>query len=454
MVAARPRTRPARNCLTLKWMKLVLSLLLAAWAALAAPAKDRYVMVISVDGLPAYALEDARLPMPTLLRLAREGATAKGMRTINPPVTWPSHTAMITGVNGARHQVLFNGMLTRPAPNGAPKIEPWRDKADMVHAPTVYDIAYKAGLTTAQVDWVAITNPGTITWEFPERPNVEGKVEREMIAAGVVAQDDIAGFFKSNSQWRDRVWTDAADFITRRHKPNLGLYHLLNLDSTHHRYGPRNMASYNGMAFADDRIRQLLDALRAAGTLDRTTVLVVSDHGFKSVRNNIRPMAALKQRGVEGVTVIPEGGTANVYIHNPADRARLTPQLKEIFAAIDGVQRVFTPDEYGPLGMPTPRQSDQGPDLLLAARGGYAFSGGADGAVASPQQQETGSHGYLNTDPEMQAVFVAWGRGIVPGTKLDVIDERDVAPTIARLLGLAMENVEGQALGAILKPER
>jgi len=38
--------------------------------------KDRVVVVISLDGFPAYALKDPRLPIPTLRWLAREGAVA------------------------------------------------------------------------------------------------------------------------------------------------------------------------------------------------------------------------------------------------------------------------------------------------------------------------------------------------------------------------------------------
>src|SRR3990172_9357997 len=62
------------------------------------PAKDRIVVVISLDGFPAYAFEDPALPTPTLRRLAREGAMAEGMKVSNPSVTWPNHTSMVTGV--------------------------------------------------------------------------------------------------------------------------------------------------------------------------------------------------------------------------------------------------------------------------------------------------------------------------------------------------------------------
>ena len=100
--------------------------------------KDRVVVVISLDGFPAYALKDPRLPIPTLRRLASEGATAESMQPVNPTVTWPNHTAIVTGVDVAQHQVVFNGLLERPEKDGPPKIEPWRDKDVMVHAPTIF----------------------------------------------------------------------------------------------------------------------------------------------------------------------------------------------------------------------------------------------------------------------------------------------------------------------------
>src|SRR6185295_12310890 len=93
----------------------------AAFAALAAaslrpvvaqetPAQQRMVVVISLDGFPAYALEDAKLPIPTLRRLSREGVTAR-MNIINPTVTWPNHTTMVTGVKADEHGLLVNGSL-------------------------------------------------------------------------------------------------------------------------------------------------------------------------------------------------------------------------------------------------------------------------------------------------------------------------------------------------------
>jgi hypothetical protein len=101
------------------------------------------------------------------------------------------------------------------------------------------------------------------------------------------------------------------------------------------------------------------------------------------------------------------------------------------------------------LGLPTPAQSDQAPDLYLAAKDGYSFAGGDSGEVE--EVPDRGSHGYLNSNPKMQAIFIAWGADIRGGTKLDSIPNLDVAPTVAALLHVTLDHAQGKPLTAILK---
>src|SRR5262249_9465096 len=228
----------------------------------ARPQRNRTVIVISLDGFPAYALDDPRLPIPTLRDLARDGAIAASMRPINPTVTWPNHTAMVTGVDASKHHVLFNGLLVRSENGDKPNIEPWRDKDKLVHAPTIYDVAYQAGLTTAQVDWVAIYGAKTITWQFPELPDPNGVIERELINAGVVTTEELNAFEDSSQSWQDEIWTAAAVDILEKHHPNLLLYHLLTLDDINHTYGPMTPASFTAIAFLDAKVKQIVEAVK------------------------------------------------------------------------------------------------------------------------------------------------------------------------------------------------
>jgi hypothetical protein len=89
-------------------------------------------------------------------------------------------------------------------------------------------------------------------------------------------------------------------------------------------------------------------------------------------------------------------------------------------------------------------------DLLLVAKAGYAFSDEfIEDEVVTPLPLSLGSHGYLSSVPQMNGVFVAWGRRIKPGTKLGVVDNIDVAPTVAALLEANLPGADGKVLREI-----
>jgi len=419
----------------------------------------RTVVVISLDGFPAYALDDPRLPIPTLRKMAREGVVASSMRPVNPTVTWPNHTAIVTGVDPAEHHVLYNGLLIRAESGAKPSIEPWRDKEEMVHAQTIYDAAYESGLTTAQVDWVAIYKAKSITWQFPELPNPDGAIERELISAGTVTREQLQTFEASSQAWQDEIWAAAAEDILEKHKPDLLMLHLLTLDDTNHDYGPMTGASFTAMAFLDAKVKQILDTLQRTGLSKNAAVIVVSDHGFRTYKNKINANVLLREKGLLSAGpgqpkgdawVMPEGGSAMVYVTDPAQRAKLVPELSKMFSAVEGIERVYGVEDFAKLGLPTPSQSNQAPDLVLAAKPDYMFGNDSEGEVMT-RVPAAGTHGYLNSDPQMQAIFIASGAGIPRGVQLGQISNLDVAPTVAALLGIKMTRTQGHAVEQIRK---
>ena len=414
------------------------------------PARDRMVVVISLDGFPAYDLEDPKLPIPTLRQLIKTGSWAKSMQPVNPTVTWPNHTTMVTGVFPRDHGLLYNGTLLRTETPLAVKVDPSVEKTRMVHVPTIYDLAHDHGLNTAQVDWVAINNAPTITWAFPERAKPSDPLVAEMISKHLLTPEDVDNQNHPTIVWRDETWTKAGAYIIREHKPNLLLFHLLSLDATHHNYGPRTLASYDAIGFLDSCVRQLVDSVHAAGMFERTTFLVVSDHGFKMVTKQIHLISLLNSFGAD-VKGVPEGGSAMIYVDRKR-RTELLPKLEEVFAQTEGVQSVAKESQFHSLGLPLPSADPQAPDLVVYAKSGYAFAGGKDGdPVVAPTPQPGGSHGYPNTDPEMDAIFIASGYGIKSGVELDKIQNLRVAPTLGKLLGITLPKTEQQPLTEILK---
>jgi predicted AlkP superfamily pyrophosphatase or phosphodiesterase len=404
-------------------------------------AKDRMVVMISLDGFPAFDLEDPAMPIPNLRALAKNGTSGR-MGTINPTVTWPNHTTLVTGVRADEHGLLVNGTLSATGTWPPVKVEPMIEKTKMVHARTVYDAAHDAGLKTAQVDWVAINKAPTIDWAFTEWGDPEGAVEKEMIASGQVSASDVAGFTKLNIQYRDQVWAKAAMHIIRQHKPNLLLVHFLSLDTLHHRYGPKTPAATSTIAFLDGLVGQIVGTIREAGMADRSTVFIVADHGFKAYTKEIHAGLALDGAGLKGKThVVNEGGSALVYVQS----ADLVSQAAKVLEGVEGVDHVYGRADFPALGLPTPEHDRQMSDLFATAKTGYSFAGATGGPVTSAVAQQGGSHGYAATDPDMNALFIASGYGIGSGTVK--IENVDVAPTIAKLLGVELKGAKGKALG-------
>lgn len=434
--------------------------LAAVRAADGPPAGSRHVVLISLDGFPGWALDDPSLPVPALRKLAASGAVASAMRPVNPSVTWPNHTTLVTGVRPAAHRVLYNGLLRRE-PGVPPRIDPWVPSGELVHAPTLYDAAHARGMTTAQVDWVAIQAAPTITWEFAERPAPDGPIAQELVKAGVLSQAELEAFATRNIVWRDRIWTDAAAHILESRRPNLMLFHLLSLDSIQHRYGPRTLAATATMALLDTQVARLVAAVERAGLMPRTTFVVVSDHGFKPVKRQIRLNAALARAGLVTVRdgkaaasqayAVPEGGSAIVFLTAPDLAGDLLARTRQAIAGVEGVDAIVEPRDYARFGLPQPAASDQMGALFVTAREGYAFAAPAEGeAVVDAPEGSLGAHGYPATDPGLGALFIAAGAEIRPGVRLGVIDNVDVAPTIAALLGLELANVDGKPLAEIL----
>jgi len=431
----------------------------------AEPEKDQHVILVSIDGFPAYLWHDPTLMVPNLRKLAADGASAKALTVSNPSITWINHTTLITGVEPRKHGVLFNGLLVRK--DGVPPvIEQWADKSRMVFVPTLYDVAHQAGLTTAESDWVAITNPGTINWSFAELPKADDAVVKEMIAAGVATEEEIGwmqmGPNRKGVPFLDSMWTRAAIHMFETHRPNLLLYHTLNTDYTHHMHGPRSGPGFTALELADRLLGDLIAAVDRSGLREKTTIVVATDHGFKKVTKFVQPNVALKKAGLArglGPTisscdayVMAQGGMAFAYVTNPARRAELLPKLKEMFTTMEGIAEVIDGEDGHRLGMPTPDENPGMGDFILFAKDGYAFRKDVTGEdVVVPAVNYGGTHGYPASDPELDGIFIAQGPGIKPGTVVDRVSNLDVAPTLARIMGLTLPEVDGRVLEEILK---
>jgi predicted AlkP superfamily pyrophosphatase or phosphodiesterase len=257
---------------------------------------------------------------------------------------------------------------------------------------------------------------------------------------------------------KDAMVADLAIDVLRRHAPDFLLVHFLCADSHQHLYGPRSPEAYWAIAYIDELVGRLLGALGADG-LDRTSVMVVSDHGFLPVTREIRPNVRLRRLGVLRANAggdVEDADARFVMNHGAGwlyalggDRARLARDLRAELAALEGVAAVWAPEEYGALGLPTPAENPRAGDLLLEAASGFMLSDRADGDAELGAPRYRGTHGQRPHHADNQALFLAAGRGVERGVRLGPISSRDVAPTLTMLLELPPAPAEGRVLAEI-----
>ena len=434
------------------------------------PAGDRPVVVmISLDGLAGYYLDDPKAEVPTLRALAAEGARASSMRASTPTVTWPTHTALVTGDEPARHGVVGNNYFDRATGKKVVLIaDPVLDKDQIVKVPTIYDAAKAAGMGTAAIRWPATRGAKSLDWTIPD-VGIADLLERyttpalmnECKAAGYwvgEGSDEPGGRVKKIG---DAMCTKVFLHVLRTRRPQLGLLHLVDVDHTEHLKGPRSPEAYEAVKRVDGYVREVWDALRADYP-GRASLVIVSDHGFSPIERVVLPNVILRDAGlleVKGqrvvggrVQVVAQGGSAFVYATgDPADRPPVVAKAKAAFAGVKGVTRAVTADGFAAMGVADPKVDPHAPDLILFADEGVSFGDTAAGAMTFQDKPERkGTHGHDRELPDLHATFVAWGRGIKPGAKLGEVRNTDVAPTLAALLGIEFPGTDGKPMADAL----
>lgn len=420
------------------------------------------MVMISIDGLAGFYFDDPKAGMPTLRKLADQGAQAPLMKASTPTVTWPNHTTLVTGVNPARHGVVGNNYFNREAGTNVALIaDPTFAKEQIVRVPTIYDLAKQQGMQTLAIRWPATREAHNLDWMLPDMKGT-GMIRQystpalltECAAAGLPMVDG----FETNASG-DEYCTRVFIQMLKQHEPELALLHLIDVDHVQHEKGPRTAEAYAAINTADRQVEEVWEALQK-NFPGRATLFVVSDHGFSPVTRTILPNVILRKAGLmkvgksagdNAVAVVPQGGSVFIYIRDTANRAEIAEQVRAAFTGVPGVAKVIGPDQFKAYGVANPAVDPHAPDLIAFADEGCAFGKTTAGDAAFKDKTEvSGSHGHDPSLPHLHATFIAWGKGIRSGAKKPEIDNTDVAPTIARLLNLNLVNPDGRVLTEFL----
>lgn len=424
--------------------------------ALTRPALTRpRVVVVSIDGMkPETYREPDRLGLavPTLRAIAARGAHARAVESVFPSVTYPAHTTLVTGAPPRVHGIVSNQPLDPLRKN----LEGWRWYSEDIAVPTLYTALEAQGGVAALITW-PVTVGAKATFVVPEywrsgHPD-DQKLLRSLSTPGLL--DRVSGAYPDLWKYlvppevKDEAQFAIARYLLAHERPDLLLLHVWQTDDAQHASGPGSPEARQAFEHVDRLLGELLAELERSPDWGRTTLVVLSDHGFAPAEHEIRLNALFRERGLvttdaDGkVTAaraasIENGGTAYVYALDPAARAELLAAAQALGPA---VARIYSRDELVAAG------GDPAAAFALAAAPGYSFTGRTD-SPALAARPGRGHHGLPPTDPAMAASFLAIGPRIAH-RDLGMIRMIDIAPTIAGWLGIALAGATGAPIPGI-----
>ncbi len=433
----------------------ILSTLGFAIGAHAAP-----VLMISIDGLkPEYITQaDAHgMKIPYLRTLVSGGTYAEGVVGIWPTVTYPSHTTLLTGVWPAEHGI-YNNLQFDPEQHfpGA-----WNWYAAQIRVPTLWQAAHRAGLHTASVGWPVSVGATDVDFLIPEywrgADLSSGLNPTDQFLMAALARPETlirqlqttAGPYMNGNETStagDEKKTRYALEILRRFKPSFVTLHLSSLDEAQHGHGVFSEEADSTLESIDGMVARLAQQEFAN---DPAAVLVlVSDHGFMNITHTINLAIPFLQAGLIQATINPvtkapavtawkaepwmAGGMAAIMLHDANDH-ETEQQVQALLTKLasdpeNGIAEVLDRNAIAKCG--------GFPDaaFLVVFKPGYYSGAATSGNLVTPIPGTRGSHGFSPEYPEMHSSFFALGAGIARKRNLGMVDMRQIAPTVARIL--------------------
>src|SRR5882724_9187954 len=229
------------------------------------PGPIRHVVLVTIDGLvpDAYLHADAHgLQIPTLRRIAREGAISDGALSAFPSVTYPSHTSMVTGVWPARHGIFTNRAYDPIDANQ----DGWRWYAEDLRATPVWQLSEHAGYRTAIIHW-PVTVGARVTYLVPEFWRAKNDEDRKLLRAMATP-----GLLEAAGRQHARFWSQftpgelkdepladiACDLLAGPAPPHLMLIHLSEVDGAQHRHGLWSRPAHAAIENADAQLGRIV----------------------------------------------------------------------------------------------------------------------------------------------------------------------------------------------------
>ena len=372
------------------------------------PAGGSVLILVSIDGFrPDY------LDRPGAVRLreiAAAGVRAEKLIPAFPTKTFPNHYTIATGLYPEHHGIVANTMVDSAVGRFATTDTIGNRDPGWWGGEPIWVTAVKQGHRAATMYWVG--SEGAIqgirpTYWRPFDPRVASDARVDQVL-----------------EWLSLPAGLAPDLVT--------LY-FNRVDLIGHRRGPGSAAVDSAISDVDAAIGRLVDGLADRGLLERTNLIVLSDHGMTTIApdrviylDDYVPIEPGEITDLAPATAIDPGPGRTELIYQGLVNAH--PHLR-VYRRQDVPTRFHF------------RSNRRIAPLLALADDGWTISTRRRWAV-NPMT-DLGNHGYDNALPSMAAMFIATGPAFRTGAVVPPFQSIHLYELMAHLMGLRPAQNDG-----------
>lgn len=408
------------------------------------------LIVLSIDGLNQFYLEDPDIPMPVLRTAAQNGGRVKTLETCYPSVTWAAHTCVVTGCAPQQTGVYGNTVYDKGNGRAYSYFDPTLARADqLIRQETIFHALHKNGFTVASICWPMTQGLDAIKYNIPEfyqREYFENYATKDLwqeLARKGVPVSEYAKWSSNHTlgHLQDELTTQIACRIIQDTETDVLFVHYLLTDSYLHDYGGGSPEVRWACEYVDTLLGKLLK--QADEVWENYNLILFTDHGQTNIKQYFHANAALRGAGLycpqnpemSAVISVSNGGSAFLYELN--ESGRIADALKEI-SRYDVVEEIWDKEEllrrgYTHLG----GAFDYLPDAIVGYRDGVCCSNTdrEEGVYSMPTRYKS-THGFSPSHQNMNGFMVVRGSHFRKGACVEKGSLKDIAPTIAEMLAL------------------
>jgi arylsulfatase A-like enzyme len=419
----------------------------------AVDAPKRTQLVIVVDGLrPDYVTPEL---MPRLAGLAHRGITFAAHHSVFPTVTRVNSASFVTGSYPETHGLMGNSVhfpavdARRVFNTGSREdLESIRDavgQRQLLTAPSLGEVLEQSGRKLLVVS--GGTSGSALLLNHAARASATIHAEFTRPAALAEKMTALLGPPPKHQVPNDAQNARAVDAYLRfgleEFHPDVTFMWLSDPDSTAHARGIGAEVMRRALQLVDAQIGRIEDTLKTKGLLDRTNIIVTSDHGFSTHTGqlNLSALVAPFARTVDGAkdVVVAEGA---IYVRG-GEQNRVSAIVKALQARPE-VGAIFTRGTSsggwqgsvpGTLSFAAARWNHaRSGDILVSAN--WTHDKNEDGYPGATTQKGIAGHG-TSSPYDVHNTLIALG----PDFRERIVSRAptgnvDIAPTVLRLAGL------------------